>query len=188
MQDTSLVLRDIHDLDAIPWWPLAPGWWWVIGLVVLILLVAGVRYWIRYSGVIPGWRGDARRQLRTLKKALRKDDPRDVAGRLSILLRRIAMARGGRRQAAGLSGDNWLAWLEQNDSSDFSWMQHGQVLTQAPYMPPVMAVNRDEVMRLVVAAMRWNDSTPATRSTQGVRWLQKTRALLTRKANGATGV
>ncbi len=188
MQDASLVLRDIHDLDAIPWWPLAPGWWWVIGLAVLLLLVAGLRYWIRYSGVIPGWRGDARRQLRALKKALRKDNPRDVAGQLSILLRRIAMARSGRRQAAGLSGDSWLGWLEQNDSTGFSWTQHGRVLLQAPYMPPAITVNRDEVMRLVVAAAHWVDTTPATGNTRGQRWLRKARALFTRKASGAASV
>ena len=46
-------------------------------------------------------RGDARRQLRSLKKALPTDDPREVAGKLSELLRRIAMARTRRREAAG---------------------------------------------------------------------------------------
>jgi hypothetical protein len=185
MEEASIILRDIHDLDAIPWWPLAPGWWWVIGIAVLLMLVAGIRYWIRYSGIMPGWRGDARRQLRELKKALRNEDPRDVAGRLSILLRRIAMARSGRQQAAGLSGDDWLAWLEQNDNTGFRWTKGGWVLLQAPYMPPEMTVRSNEVMHLVVAAMHWVDTTPATGKSQGLRWLKKIRLPLVRKAGGA---
>ena len=60
MQDPGLILRDIHDLDAIPWWPLAAGWWWLLGIIALVLLIAGIRYLLRYSGLMPGGRGDAR--------------------------------------------------------------------------------------------------------------------------------
>jgi len=173
MQDAGNILRDIHDLDAVPWLPLAQGWWWVIGFIVLVLVLAGIRYLIRYSGLIPGWRGDARRQLRDLKRTLRKGDPRDVAGRLSILLRRIAIARSGRDQAAGLAGDAWLAWLEQDDRNGFRWSKGAVVLLQAPYMPPEISVKRNEVMRLIIAAMRWVDTTPTMDDAPGLRWLKK---------------
>lgn len=174
MQDTGIILRDIHDLDAVPWLPLAPGWWWIIGIVVLVSVLAGIRYFIRYSGLMPGWRGDARRQLRDLKRALRKGDPRDVAGRLSILLRRIAIARSGRDQTAGLAGEAWLAWLEQDDRNGFKWSKGAVVLLQAPYMPPDITVKRNEVMRLITAAMRWVDTTPRMDDAPGLRWLKKT--------------
>ena len=36
MEPGTLVLRDIHGLDAIPWWPMAPGWWYLIALVPII--------------------------------------------------------------------------------------------------------------------------------------------------------
>jgi hypothetical protein len=173
MEPGAAILRDIHDLDTIPWWPPAPGWWIAFGVLALLLLAAGLRYWLRYSGLMPGWRGDARRQLRALQKALRQEDPRAIAGRLSTLLRRIAMARGGRRQAAGLSGDRWLSWLEANDSTGFSWTKRGQVLLQAPYMPPAWTVERKEVARLVVAAKRWVDTiTPVDRKPM-LQWIGK---------------
>ena len=175
MRDAGNILRDIHDLDAVPWLPLAPGWWWVIGIIVLVLVFAGIRYLIRYSGLMPGWRGEARRQLRDLKRALRKGDPRDVAGRLSILLRRIAIARSGRDQAAGLAGEAWLAWLEQDDRNGFKWSQGAVVLLQAPYMPPEITVKRNEVMRLIIAAMHWVDTTPALEDTPSLQWLKKIR-------------
>jgi hypothetical protein len=173
MDTGAAILRDIHELDAIPWWPPAPGWWIAIGLAALLLAAVGLRYWLRYSGFMPGWRGDARRQLRALQKALRREDPRTVAGRLSTLLRRIAMARVGRRQAAGLSGDRWLGWLEENDSTGFSWTKRGRILLHAPYMPPAREVERKEVARLVSAARRWVDAvTPADRKP-GIRWREK---------------
>jgi len=180
METGTAILRDIHDLDAIPWWPLAPGWWIGLSLLALLLLVAVLRYWLRYSGLMPGWRGDARRQLRALQKALRQEEPRAVVGRLSTLLRRIAMARGGRRQAAGLSGDRWLGWLETNDSSGFSWTKRGQILLQAPYMPPARTVERKEVARLVMAARRWVDTvTPVDRKPM-FRWAGEFVAMATK--------
>ena len=158
------VLRDIHGLDAVPWWPVAPGWWLLAGLLALLLVAAAGRYWLLYHGPWVGWRGDARRQLRALKKALSVEDPRAVAGRLSELLRRIAMAHSGRREAAGLTGDNWLQWLATQDNSGFNWEKRGQLLLTAPYMPPTLAVARAELSALIVAARRWIDAaTPVKR-------------------------
>ena len=157
MEPGALVLRDIHGLDAIPWWPMAPGWWYLIAAIGLLLLLALLREWLIYSGLWLGWRADARRQLRALKKDLRHEDPREVAGRLSELLRRIAMARSGRRAAAGLTGDDWLQWLNANDNSRFDWEVRGQMLLTAPYMPPAMEVQRKELGALISAASRWID-------------------------------
>ena len=40
MPDLLSQLRDIRGLDAISWWPLAPGWWGVAALVPA--LIAGL--------------------------------------------------------------------------------------------------------------------------------------------------
>ena len=166
MEVGTTVLRDIHGLDAIPWWPLAPGWWYLVGLAGLLLLFIGIRYWLIYKTDLFGWRGDARRQLRDLKKVLASKDPQLVAGRLSELLRRIAMVRSGRQQAASLTGDIWLLWLGEHDNTGFDWERHGQILLTAPYMPPAMSVERNELATLIRAATRWIDaSRPAEQKT-----------------------
>jgi hypothetical protein len=152
------VLRDIHGLDAVPWWPIAPGWWLIAGLLVLLVVVALGRHWLLYYGPWVGWRGDARRQLRALKKALPVADPRDIAGRLSELLRRIAMAHSGRRETAGLTDEDWLHWLATHDNSRFDWEHRGQLLLTAPYMPPALAVAQEELSALIVAARHWIDT------------------------------
>ena len=152
------VLRDIHGLDAVPWWPIAPGWWLIAAFLVLLVVVALGRHWLLYHGPWVGWRGDARRQLRALKKALPVSDPRDIAGRLSELLRRIAMAHSGRRETAGLTDADWLQWLATQDNSGFDWEQRGQLLLTAPYMPPALAVAQKELSTLIVAARHWIDT------------------------------
>jgi hypothetical protein len=172
MESETTVLRDIHGLDAIPWWPLAPGWWYVAAVAGLLLLFFAIRYWLIYQAGWLGWRGDARRQLRELKKALATEDPHVVAGRLSELLRRIAMARSGRREAAGLTGGAWLLWLMEHDNSGFDWEQQGQILLTAPYMPPAMALERKQLATLIGAATRWIDaSRPAAPKTELPGWL-----------------
>jgi len=180
MQTGTTVFRDIHGLDVIPWWPLAAGWWYLVGLAGLLLLLAGIRYWLFYNASWLGWRGDARRQLRELKQALPAEDPQEVAVRLSELLRRIALVRSGHRQPASLTGDSWLYWLMAHDNTGFDWERHGQLLLSAPYMPPTMSVERKQLATLIRAAIRWIDaSRPVSRQTG---FLKRLKGLLPGKS------
>ncbi len=186
MEIGTTVLRDIHGLDAIPWWPLAPGWWYVVGLVGLLLLSIPVRYWLIYHSGWFGWRGDALGQLRALKKALASETPQTVASRLSELLRRIAMVRSGRKGVASLTGDNWLQWLAAHDKTGFDWERQGQILLTAPYMPPTMSVERKELAKLIRAATRWIDASRPAR--QKMPWLQRCKSLWSGSKDGANRV
>jgi hypothetical protein len=171
----SDTLRDIHGLDGVPWWPPAPGWWYVLGAIALIPVLIAAGYWLTYHGPWLGWRSDARRKLAALRRALPKGSPREVAGELSELLRRIAMARSGRRTAAGLTGETWLNWLAEMDTSGFDWEERGQLLLKAPYMPPTIEVERREVAALIRAATRWIDATRPAR--EGVELRARARAI-----------
>ena len=37
MADPTLVLRDIHQPPAPPWWPPAPGWWMLAAFMLLAI-------------------------------------------------------------------------------------------------------------------------------------------------------
>ena len=154
-------LRDIHDLGAIPWWPLAPGWWVLLGAAVLLGLAAW--HWrtlLRLRVPIPGltlgsWRWTAAAALRDLRGRVRAgQDIKTTAGELSELLRRIAMARLGRRACAGLTGTAWLAWLAAHDPQGFPWTERGRVLLTAPYAPDGQAGGAD-LADLIEAAFAW---------------------------------
>ncbi len=158
-------LRDIRDLPSFPWWPPAVGWWLVaLGLIALGALIWRWRLPLSLSVPLPGitlgtWRWEAAHALRALRRRLgRGDDPKALSGELSELMRRIAMARFGRPDCAGLVGMDWLQWLAAHDPRGFAWDQRGQLLIQAPYAPPA-AVEHGEGLRalqdLIAAAWGW---------------------------------
>ena len=100
--DPALVLRDIHEVPAPPWWPPAPGWWIVGALMLLGLLVLA---WL-------GWRRRRRRLAveRLFDNAVAEAaTPAARIAAMSILLRRAARRRDP--DAAILAGEDWLAFL-----------------------------------------------------------------------------
>jgi hypothetical protein len=149
-------LRDIQGLDEISWWPLASGWWLLAMLVLMLLLAlaALLRNLRRYPA--GSWRRHAWKQLRTLKRQSDRMPTQQIAGELSELLRRIAIARLGRERAAGLSGERWLAWLQDHDPAGFPWMQLGRPLLTLPYAPPGSSQDSaGQLLLLIEATFNW---------------------------------
>lgn len=105
MQDSALLLRDIHHPPAPSLWPPAPGWWLVGGAILLALVLVMAWRWHR-----------VRRQRKLLavfdvELAAAASPPAQVAA-MSQLLRRAA--RRIDPQADRLQGDAWLAFLDQH--------------------------------------------------------------------------
>jgi len=172
-------LRDIHVNMGHPWWPPAPGWWLLLGAVVLLGLLLW-RYDPRWRLYVPlpvitlgTWRWEAAQGLRAIRRRLEQEPVKQAAVDLSELLRRIAMARHGRAACAGLNGADWLAWLTANDPRGFDWSRDAQMLLTAPYAQPAAPITqREAISRLLDAAMEWvaaPDPKPPRRP--GRRWL-----------------
>ncbi len=158
-QDAALLLRDIRDLDPVPWWPLAPGWWMLgIGVIVLLVFALLALHDLRRFPV-GSWNRDARRRLRSLKQRTPELSDRQIASEISELQRRIAIARCGREAAAGLSGEKWLAWLSRHDPAGFDWRAKGRILLELTYAPKTDAsATKASLKRLIDASMRWTSS------------------------------
>lgn len=149
-------LRDIQGLDEISWWPLATGWWLLALLVMLLLigLVLVLRNLRRYPA--GSWRRHGWKELRTLRRQADRLPTQQIAVELSELLRRIAIARLGRASAAGLSGADWLTWLQQHDPAGFDWSRFGKPLLTLPYAPPGRNTeSADQLLALIDAALVW---------------------------------
>ncbi len=147
-------LRDIRGLDKIGAWPPGPGWW-----IVLALILCGLVFAVRKYRHARSWKGDALRTLQALEDNLDGANARASAAELAALLRRIAITRFSRREAASLTGERWLEWLKQNDPRGFDWPQKGRLLIDAPYAPPHGSQSRpilpDHVKNLAEAARAW---------------------------------
>ena len=74
---------------------------------------------------------------------------------LSELLRRMAIARFGRRACAGRVGDAWLEWLERHDPAGFPWRREGRPLIDLPYAPPRGEGSGERLRPLIRAARAW---------------------------------
>ena len=130
----DLVLRDIHAAPPPDFWPPAPGWWVVALLALLALALLGRWLYRRY--VI--WR--RRRFVLVALKEVRKTFDQDgnaaqFAAGLSMLLRRVALARFPRATVAGLSGARWLCFLDETGGGGRFANGPGSVLLSAPYAP-----------------------------------------------------
>lgn len=100
------VLRDIH-LPPAAWWPLAPGWWMLLALVVLSA-VFGAWWCMRRARRRP--RVAALREVDALAAAFARDgDAGRLADGASRLLRRVA--RSIDPAAAARDGEAWRAFL-----------------------------------------------------------------------------
>ena len=129
-------------------------WKWSTDFVPLLLISALWR-WHSHRSRHGDWRRDARRQLRLIRRRLAKQGQQQIAGELSQLMRRIAIARCGRRACAGLVGDPWLVWLTHNDPRGFDWRTRGRLLLELPYAPPQTVGSKEALNALIGAALGW---------------------------------
>jgi len=123
-------LRDIHLPDSVQWWPLAIGWWLVIGLLLAVIL------WFVWHLK----RGKKQRLL--VNHAMQSIDvleadtelgDQEWLQALSALLRRIVINLHGRKATAGLVGKQWLEYLDKHTKrKDFS-EGDGRLLATHPY-------------------------------------------------------
>jgi len=103
-------LNDIILPDAATWWPLAIGWYFVIGLLLIVLL------WFLYRSINNLFKNQYRRaalkQLKVLAEYIHHGDTRDSSLRqIPVLLKRTALSCYPRERVASLSGKHWHEFL-----------------------------------------------------------------------------
>lgn len=133
----TLALRDIHLPEAISWWPLAPGWWILLASVLLIfaaLFIARKNYRSKQL------KRDIKSELELIKQQYQQTlNKSQLAKSLSILLRRASISYYPKTNIAGLTGEHWLAYLDNanvklSEKNSFK-SNTGEVLLSAPYLP-----------------------------------------------------
>ncbi|CAK0765125.1 DUF4381 domain-containing protein [Gammaproteobacteria bacterium] len=146
-------LRDIHLPTPISWWPPAPGWWFLAGLLLVLI---GLATWLLRLRRGERWRRAAFHELTQLRCLHQAGtlNAHDTVRRLSILVRRVALTRFPRVEVASLHGEEWLAFLDRgfNDAADQPFQQGvGRALATVPYM----ATTRIEAEELLKLTERW---------------------------------
>ena len=148
---SDLPLRDIHLPEPVSWWPPAPGWWLLAGVVVAALAYA---LWQRYRT----------RRTRAALAAIRRINqaldagaaPVECLQQLSIILRRFVISTAGEdaRRVPGLVGRQWLEYLDARGGGGRFRDGPGRLLLDGPYVPDE-ALERAEAAELGRLVADW---------------------------------
>lgn len=122
-------LRDIHMPDSAADGAGAALVLWPLLLVLLAALILVFLFWRRRSV----WRRELLADLDRLKHQTGKLDQRERWARLALLLRRFAIHKAGKRDIARLTGEPWLAKLDQLIGVDIFTKGAGRGLVSFPY-------------------------------------------------------
>lgn len=110
--DPLAQLRDIRLPEPIGWWPIAPGWWFLIFLTLFI--IAAFAFKRLQKKRENRYRLVARDELQVFNTRYKEDQNAKVfLSDTQKLLRRVALHRypQQRRKFASLSGHQWLKFL-----------------------------------------------------------------------------
>ena len=162
MNPEEIPIRDLHLPTLTGWWPLAPGWWLLIGLALCGLGYLGWRVFKTFRRNAP--RRRALSQLRVLQAEYAGNgDALSLGIGLSELLRRAMLACAPRDEVAGLTGTSWLEWLDQGLADKVFTDGPGQTIESLPYQRP--EPDRDDIdIDSLIAAVRQRLKTPLAES------------------------
>ncbi len=138
MKQQTLNLKDIHLPEPVSWWPPAPGWWLLLVLLVLLFVVFVI---VRKIHAGRQLKRDIRAEFESIKQHYRETQNKLALARaLSVLLRRASITYYPQQNIAGLTGEDWLAFLDatgagKNAGGHRFQSDTGKVLLSAPYLP-----------------------------------------------------
>jgi len=127
----TLPLRDIR-LPAEPgFWPLAPGWWLLLGLALVLILWLGFK-WYQYAKKKRRWQ-QIDHQLATIELAYKQNkNKQKLLADISVFLRRFVKFQLNQDRATSLAGQDWIDHLNQLQN-DRPFMVFEQALTSGVY-------------------------------------------------------
>jgi len=101
-------LAPAHAPPPASWWPLAPGWW--VLLILSVIIIGALIYRQRHPAT--RLRRIALHELKNLLTMI--SDDVTLARELEHLLRRFAIVRFGRDRVANLSGERWITFIVEH--------------------------------------------------------------------------
>jgi len=142
-------LLDIHLPDPVGWWPLAPGYWVLLALLVIGLVLLGL--WLTRRHQQKAYRRAALAHIEELSLAYaQQHNPGQLASGLNRVLKRTALQAYPQEQIAQLQDEDWLNFLDSKQptaTSVFNSSQ-GQSLLTLAYRGDVASAQPDQLIAL----------------------------------------
>ena len=117
-EDLLAKLNDIYLPDRVDsWFPLAYGWWVLIGLIVFVLFVIYVVYLVRKKinkykqGIIDDFKYAVQQSI--------NDCPEQTLQTISMYLKRICMHKSPKDDVKMLYGQSWVDFLDSKTKTKY---------------------------------------------------------------------
>jgi len=108
--DSLQLLHDIVLPAPVPWWPLAPGWYVLAIIVIIVFAGLAIRWALRYRKNY--YRREALAQLDAIFQKMQSPDARTAAlVKTAILVKQVALVSFDRPRVAPLSDEPWRRFL-----------------------------------------------------------------------------
>lgn len=133
LQNNTLALRDIHLPEPVSWWPPAPGWWLLPGVIALVFIIYYLLKKIRRGKRI---KKEALAEFEKIRMTYRNDMNAALLARsISTLLRRVCISYYPHTNVPGMTGEQWLDFLDSTADTKGFQTDSGKILATAPYLP-----------------------------------------------------
>ncbi|AJC48523.1 DUF4381 domain-containing protein [Allofrancisella guangzhouensis] len=153
MQTNNLLdqLRDIYlPARVSQWWPLAYGWWIVIGIFVVGLVLIAFLFYrkkkrkIYKQSIINDFKA-------TIQKTL-ENKPQEVLQDISIYLKRVALQKFPNEDIKVLHSKAWIEFLDTKlDNQEFS-KSSGRLLTDSYKL---QILETAELQEIITVSEKW---------------------------------
>ncbi|MBK2105694.1 DUF4381 domain-containing protein [Francisella philomiragia] len=113
MQTNDLLaqLKDIYlPARVSQWWPLAYGWWLLLGLIVLTFIIFLIILHFRKKR--NSYKDSIVNDFRRAIEETQQNKPKEALQNISVYLKRVALQKFPNQEIKTLHGDQWLEFLD----------------------------------------------------------------------------
>lgn len=152
--DPLAQLQDIHLPDAVSWWPPAPGWLFVCGVLLVAAGFFATRWFLGYRR--NRYRRVAVSELEQLAAALdARKNPTSTLQAVNGLLKRVALRAYSREDVAQLHGADWASFLAERGKLGKRQAETARLLAEAPYQAEPPISGQKELADCIQMARDW---------------------------------
>ena len=152
-QDPLAQLHPLREPELIGWWPLAPGWWFLLAL--LFIACTALAYWLRHRYRQRAYRRQAERQLRALLASYQDNGDAVVfTAEINKLLKATALSAFPQRGVAAASGEKWRTLLNETLPDASPGNNFGPEFDELSYRPGPPALEPERLHKLALAWIR----------------------------------
>lgn len=135
LQELLKDLRDIHEPEAIAFWPPAIGWW-LLPIIIITLVIAF--YWWWKHAKTPDYKKLALQELKNVVTDFNiQKNKQKAAGEIALLIRKVMVAKFGNQKIAGMIGDEWLSYLDEISKTNSFTSGAGKIIVSVPYVKQI---------------------------------------------------